>query len=184
MINKMFTKKPVGLLASLLAVISLLLVAATPAFARTMSSSISIRDNVTADKLVNEFQQDRDLASRYARDLKADQRLLTDSMKTMDDTEKSDFRLGSAHKVALLETHEGDIYNQDKAALSEVRFAQGLEPTVQAMLQSAAGFNKNGDVTNTKLASETVKSMDSILAQIRFFIDHANIDLIKTQSGA
>jgi hypothetical protein len=53
---------------------------------------------------------------------------------------------------------------------------------VKNLLDAHSGFSKEGDVINSAVALNTVRTLDAYLTNIQYFINHANSDLSKAEA--
>jgi len=181
--NNLLYKKSFGLIASLLATISLLAVAATPVFAKPLSpvSVPTIKDNLTTDQLSAMFGHERTLFNNL--DPGADIRMssLTEAEKIIADREKFDAQLGnlgtaSQRALPLREQAVNQAINKVKSDDLRIREQVSI---VKSLLAAHAGFDGTGNVTNSSVALQTVKSINAYLANLQYFIKSANSDLSK-----
>ena len=177
--NNLLSKKSLGVIASLLAVISFLSVAATPVFAKPLSpvSVPAIRDNLTTDQLSAMFGHERTLFNNLHPGADIRMSALKDAEKVLSDSEKFDSSVANFDSQQQRELREQALAQQTNTIkVDDLRISEQVS-IARNLIAAHPGFTEQGDVTNSAVALQTINTLNAYVANIRYFINRSNTDL-------
>lgn len=179
--NNSLSKKSFGLIASLLATISLVAIAATPVFAKPLSP-ISVQSiKVTGS---NKTTYDDRLSALFAQEKTQFDNLhpggdirmtaLKDATVVLSDSEKFDSAVANFDSQQQRELREQALAQQaNKVKQDDLRISEQVS-LARSLIAAHPGFAKNGDVTNGAVALQTINTLNVYVANIRYSINRSN----------
>ena len=182
--NNLLSKKSLGVIASLLAVISFLSVAATPVFAKPLSPvsvpTIKIaaaNTTSTTDKLSEMFAHERILFDNLHPGADIRMSALKDAVQVLADSEKFDSSVANFDSQQQRELREEALVQQTNTIkLDDLRIGEQVS-IARNLIATHPGFNEQGDVINSAVALQTVKTLNAYVTNIRYFVNRSNTDL-------
>jgi hypothetical protein len=180
--NKLSTKKFFGVIAGLVVVLSLLAVAATPVFAKPLSPITVpvVRNNLTNDQLSSMLHHQQVWATGLRNGASFDGRTLAETWALIKDSEKINPSLSNKLDAASArEIRERMFVKNDKVLSADIARSRELDASVTNLIATHPGFSEDGSVTNSVLASQTVRSLNSYLTNLQYFLNHINSGLSK-----
>jgi len=188
--NNLLSKKSMGVIASLFAVISLLAVAATPVFAKPLSplsvptiKVTAANTSLTNDKLSQLYAHERVLFDnlRPGADIRMND--VTDAMKVLTDSEKFDTNVANFDSQQKRELREVAVTQQlGTVKMDDLRISEQVS-IARNLIAAHPGFNQQGDVTNSAVALQTINTLNAYVANIRYFVSRSNTDLTNADAA-
>jgi hypothetical protein len=188
--NNLLSKKSFGLIATLLATISLLAIAATPVFAKPLSPlpvpSIKVpAANKTSydDRLSALFAQERTSFNNLRPGADIRMTSLTDAEKVLADTEKFDAQVANFDSQQHRELSEAALAKQTNTVkMDDLRISEQVS-FARSLIAAHPGFTEDGDVTNSAVALQTINTLNAYVANIRYFVNRSNTDLTNAEQA-
>ena len=188
--NNLLSKKSMGVIASLLAAISLLAVAATPVFAKPLSplsvptiKVTAANTTLTDDKLSQLYAHERVLFDnlRPGADIRMND--VTNAMKVLADSEKFDANVANFDSQQQRELRENALTQQiGNIKMDDLRISEQVG-IARNLIAAHPGFNQQGDVTNSAVALQTINTLNAYVANIRYFVNRSNTDLTNADAA-
>ena len=188
--NNLLSKKSLGVIASLLAVISFLSVAATPVFAKVLSPisvpTIKItaaNTTLTDDKLSQLYSHERVLFDNLRPGADIRMTDVTNAMKVLADSEKFDTNVANFDSQQKRELREVALTQQlGTVKMDDLRISEQVS-IARNLIAAHPGFNQQGDVTNSAVALQTINTLNAYVANIRYFVNRSNTDLTNADAA-
>ena len=180
--NKLSTKKFFGLIAGLVVVLSLLAVAATPVFAKPLSPITVpvVSNNLTNDQLSSMLHHQQAWATGLRNGASFDGRTLAETWALIKDSEKINSSLSNKLDAASArEIRERMFVKNDPVLSADIARSRELDASITNLIATHPGFSEDGSVTNSVLAAQTVRSLNSYLTNLQYFLNHINSGLSK-----
>jgi hypothetical protein len=189
--TKLLSKKSFGLIASLLAAISLLAVATTPVFAKPISplSVPSIRVNggntksTYTDRLSALFSHEKTLFNNLRPGGVTHMTALNEAVETIPDSEKFDASVSNFDQQQQRELRERALAMQaNTIKMEDLRVSEQVT-LARNLIAAHPGFAENGDVANSAVALKTINTLNAYVVNIRYSINTANDGLTDALAG-
>lgn len=181
--KQILSKKSFGLIASLLGVLSLLAVAATPVFAKPLSPlNVAMfklpvaNKTVTDDKLSQLFAHETMLFDSLHPGADIRMTAVKEAIEAFNDTEKVDSGVSIEMREKAVSAVAGTVTADDLRISGLVKLARDL-------IAAHPGFDKDGAVTNATVALQTINTLNDYTANIRYFINRTNSELARADMG-
>ena len=156
-----FVTKTKMMIASILAIGSLMMVAASPAFAKTDSEGpirvTPLSPNATTDDLAAKYHHDISLYRQLKAEILQAKGLSSDFMRVLNSKDRTQKTTSADYR-----TYQGDL-----------KRAMDVSADLAPLFNTHSGFNKNGDVVNAAQARTTLNLMDTDLGNGLFWAQHA-----------
>ena len=162
---KLISNKFKLVLTSLVAVASMLFMAASPVYASQIGplKAPTVSSKYSDDHLSALFQHDQTLFYRLRDEIKLDSSRTAPTMRL------------TTEKGSGLQKTEQDL-NIDKVALNH---AAALQNDIQSIVSAHAGFDSEDAVTNHSTAINTLDSLDTFLRNADFWVGQASREYSK-----